>query len=332
MKQFKLAFIGAGNRANQVHYPAFADLPDVSIAAVCDIDPSRLKDTADRYGVAPEARYGDSVYAYRDMLRDIKPDGVAAIGNPEEMINIWRWCLENGFNLYIEKPMGLSLHQAQVLEALARRNGCVAAVALQRRATPVVMKLRDECMKRGPITHAMVRFYKCAPSDFLESRDHMMDDCVHSIDTLRWVCGGEAVRVSSVTRRVNTVDINYISATIEFNNGALGYLINSWTSGRRVFDIEMHAPGVCAEAEHETGGTLFADGDTKGVCYSAADCAGDERFEVYTGVKNLARDFIDCCRDRTRTPIAGFASTLKTMELAETILAQSILREKGFKE
>ena len=330
MSKFKMAFVGAGSRANQVHYPAFASLPDVEISGICDIDPGRLAETAGRYGVAQNARYGATVYAYRDMLRDLKPDGVAVIGNPEEMINIWRWCLENGFNLYIEKPMGLSLHQAQVLEALARRNGCVAAVSLQRRTTPVIMKLREECLKRGPITHAMVRFYKCAPGDFLESRDHMMDDCVHAIDTLRWACGGEAVRVSSITRRVGTVDINYISATIEFDNESVGYLINSWTSGRRVFDIEMHAPGVCAEAEHETGGTLYADGDTKGLYFTAADCAQDERFEAYTGVKLLARDFVDCCRDRAKVPMASFAGTLKTMEIAETILAQSILREKGF--
>lgn len=332
MEKFRMAFVGAGNRANLVHYPAFAGLEDVEIVGICDIDPVRLKETADRYNVPESARYGATVYSYRDMLREVKPDGVAVIGNPEEMINIWRWCLSNGYNLYIEKPMGLTLHQAQVLNALAERNGCVAMVSLQRRTTPVVMKLRDECLKRGPITHAMVRFYKCAMEDFMESRDHMMDDCVHAIDTLRWACGGEAVRVSSLTRRVNTLDINYISATIEFDNGAVGYLINSWSSGRRIFDIEMHAPGICAEVEHEKGGYLYADGDTEGVYYAASDCAGSDRFEDYTGVRLLARDFVDCCRDRSRKPMASFSSTLKTMEIAETILAQSILREKGLGE
>lgn len=330
MEKFRMAFIGAGSRANQVHYPAFSSLSDVEIAGICDIDSKRLSATADRYGVPQNARYGAGVYSYRDMLSDLKPDGVAAIGNPEEMINVWRWCLSNGYNLYIEKPMGLTLHQAQVLEALARRNNCVAAVALQRRTTPLVMRLRDECLKRGPITHALVRFYKCSPADFLESRDHMMDDCVHSIDTLRWACGGEAVRVSSVTRRVGTVDINYISATIEFDNGSVGYLINSWTSGRRIFDIEMHAPGICAQAEHETGGTLYADGDTQGVYLSAKDAAQDERFEALTGVKLLARDFVDCCKDPSKKPMTSFESSLKTMEIAEIILAQSILREKEF--
>lgn len=45
MKRFRLAFIGAGNRANLVHYPSFADLDNVEIVGVCDIDAQRLKNT-----------------------------------------------------------------------------------------------------------------------------------------------------------------------------------------------------------------------------------------------------------------------------------------------
>ena len=48
MKRFRLAFIGAGNRANLVHYPSFADLDNVEIVGVCDIDAQRLKNTCDK--------------------------------------------------------------------------------------------------------------------------------------------------------------------------------------------------------------------------------------------------------------------------------------------
>ena len=324
--KFRMAFVGAGSRATLVHYPAFAGLPDVEIAAICDIDPVALKAAADQYGVAEEHRYGDTVYAYREMIKKEKPDGVAVIGQPHLMIDLWIWCLRNGVNLYIEKPMGLSLHQAQLLDELARRNDCVATVSFQRRTTPVVMRLREECLRRGPIVHAMVRFYKCMLGDYLEARDHMMDDTVHAIDTLRWACGGEVVKVESHMNSVGSFDKNFISATLHFDNGAMGYLINSWSSGRRIFDIEMHAPEICAEVEHETGGYLYKDGDTKGEYYSAAECAGSADFHTLTGVTLLAQDFVDCCRDRTKTPMSSFASGVKTMELAEIILAQSTLK------
>ena len=324
--KFRMAFIGAGSRANQVHYPSFAACDGVEIAAICDIDRERLNSTADKYGVPPEMRWGDNVYSYREMLEKVKPDGVAIIGQPHIMFDLWIWALQHGFNVYTEKPLGITLHQAQLLCALAERHNCVTTVTLQRRTTPVVCRLRDECLKRGPITHALVRFYKCDQQDFVNARDHMMDDCVHSIDTLRWVFGDrEVVGLHSECRRIGTTDINYISAELKFEGGGTGYLLNSWSSGRRIFDIEMHAPGVCAEAEHERGGTLYADGDTKGVYTSAQEAAGDDRFHVYTGVQALAEDFAACCRDRSRAPLSPFSGALKTMEIAEKILAQAVL-------
>lgn len=327
-EKFRMAFVGAGNRANQVHYPSFANLPDVEIAGICDIDPERLKRTSEKYGVAQEKRWGDTVYAYRDMLQTLKPDGVAVIGPPHVMFDIWTWVLSQGINLYIEKPMGITAHQARVLHYLAEKNGSVAAVALQRRVTPVVMRLREKCLEHGPVTHALVRFYKCERREYLNARGHMMDDCVHSIDTLRWVFGDrEIVRIDSKCLRIGVHDINYISASLEFEGGGMGYLLNSWSSGRRIFDIEMHSPGACAEAEHETGGTFYENGDTKGVYISSSEAAGSEQFHVYTGVENLARDFVDCCRDRSRTLVSPFSNAVKTMETAEKILAQAILSE-----
>ena len=76
----------------------------------------------------------------------------------------------------------------------------------------MVVQLRDECLKRGPIVHAVCTFYKCNIEPYLQARDHMMDDGVHAIDTLRWMCGGEVVDIHSVTKRVQAPDINFISA------------------------------------------------------------------------------------------------------------------------
>lgn len=322
--KFRVAMIGAGSRANEVIYPAFHSLEDVDITAICDIDPERLKATADRYQI--ERRYGDNVYSYQTMIKEVKPDAVVAVGQPHIMYDIWAWCLSRGIDLYIEKPLALTLHQARSLACLAERNHCITQVSFQRRRTPVVEQLRDACLAHGPITHALCRFYKCDQHDFLGARDHMMDDCVHSIDTLRWICGGEIQAIESTTRRVGTSDINYISATLHFDNGSIGYLLNSWSSGRRIFAVEMHAPGVCAEVEHEKGGYLYENGDTEGVRYESTACAGSDEFFIYTGVQNAAREFVASCRTR-KQPASCFQDALKTMEAAEAILAQSTLRD-----
>ena len=335
MKKLKVVMIGAGGRANQVIYPSFADLRGegkIEIAGICDVNQNRLNATADKYDIAN--RYGmGGVDDYQKMIDEQKPDAAVVIGQPHVLFDIWMKCLEQGLHLYIEKPMGLSIHQARSLQAVAKRNNCVTQVSLQRRYTPMVMQMRDECLKKSAITHAFCKFYKCEVNkDFLGARDHMMDDCFHSIDTLRWICGSEVVKVESAAKRIGTVDINFISAVLHFENGAVGHLINSWSSGKRIFAVEMHSQGAFAEAEHETKGCLYVDGDVKGIEYDAQKCANSDKFHVYTGVYNAAKDFVDCCVNRLngyddKQPSSCFDDAVNTMKIAEIILAQALLNE-----
>lgn len=314
----RVVVIGAGKMANNVHYPSLATFDDVEIVGICDLDPERLSVTAERYAI--QHRYSD----YRKMIQEQAPDAVYVIGQPHIMYDIWIWCLANGLNLYIEKPMGITMHQAQMLAYLADKHDCITQVSFQRRTSPMVSLLRDECLKRGAINHAVCRFYKSSLQPYTQARDHMLDDTVHAIDTLRWLCDGEVVKIESATRRIQVPDINFISALLQFDNGAVGVLLNSWASGRRIFSVEMHAPDICAEAEHEGKGSLYADGDTAGVEYDAREVAGSKELYVYGGFRAKHREFIDCLK-AGKQPASNFADALKTMEVAEKILAQALL-------
>jgi len=317
-KKVRVAVIGAGDMANHVHYPSLASLPDVQIAAMCDVSADRLNSTADKYGI--EGRYTD----YRKMVEAIAPDAVYAIGQPHIFYDIWVWCLRQGLNLYIEKPMGITMHQARSLAYLAEKHGCITQVSFQRRSCPMVVMLREECLKRGPIVHAVCEFYKCDIQPYLEARDRLIDDGIHAVDTLRWMCGGEVVGIESVAKRVQVPDINFIAALMRFDNGAAGLLATSWTSGRRVFRVQMHSPGICAEAEHEGKGYLYADGDTKGVEYDAREVAGSDQLFVYGGFQAKHREFIDAVK-AGRQPSSHFGDAVKTMEVVEKLLAKALL-------
>jgi virulence factor len=316
----RIAMIGAGSMANSVHYPSLASFADVEIVAICDLDPARLATTADAYGV--EKRYID----YRAMIEECAPDGVYAIGQPHSMYDVWMWCLQQGQNLYIEKPMGITWHQARMLTHVAEQKGLITQVSHQRRSCPLLVKLRQECLTRGPITHAVCEFFKCEPTPYMEARDHMMDDCTHAIDTVRWVCGGEVVAIESHCKRVGVPDINWIGAMLQFDTGATGFVVNSWCSGRRIFRVQMHAPGIFVDADIDGKAHMYADGDRHGVEYDTADVAGSDAYYVFGGFRAKNREFIDSLKYGTDVTSSPFRDCLKTMEVAEKILAQALLR------
>jgi len=317
MDKVTVAFIGCGDMANQVHYPSLASFSDVEIVALCDIDTEKLNATGDKYGISN--RYTN----YQKMIEETSPSAVYAIGQPHVMYDVWMWCLKRGLNLYIEKPMGITLHQARALAYMAEKQGCITQVGFQRRVAPLLVQLKEQCLKHGSVVHAVCEFYKYSPQPYLEARDHMMDDGVHALDTLRWICGGEVQKILSVTRSISVPDINFISAILEFDNGSTGIMINSWTSGKRIFRVQIHAPGIWAEADPEDKGHLYQDGDTQGVEYDTKVVAGSDEFFVYAGFQAKNREFIDGLKLK-KQPGSNFSDALKTMEVAEKILAKAL--------
>lgn len=321
-KIVRIAMIGAGGVANAVHYPSLASFDDVAFAGICDLDSERLHTTADRYGI--DRRYSD----YRRMIEEVAPDGVYVIGPPHLMFDIWIWCLQQGLNLYIEKPMGLTWHQAQMLAELAERNTLITQVGHQRRSSPLLKKMHAACLERGPISHAVCEFYKYSISPTYGPRDHMMDDCVHAIDTVRWMCGGEVIDIDSHCKRIGTPDINWIGATLHFDNGASGFVINSWASGRRVFRVEMHAPGIFVDADVEGKATLYAEGDDDGQVYDVFEVAGGSTSWEAFGFRDKNREFIDSLKSGREVTSSPFRDCLKTMQVAEKILALALLNDE----
>ena len=318
LEQVRVAMVGAGSMANYVHYPSLASFPDVEIAAICDLNLERLNQTADKYRV--EKRYTN----YQEMIEQVAPDAVYVIGNPDVMYPIWTWCLSHGLNLYIEKPMGVTIHQARSLAYLAEQHGCITQVSFQRRTCPMVVMLREECLKRGPIVHAVCEFYKCNIVPYLEARDRITDDGIHALDTIRWMCGGEIVKIHSLTKRVQVPDANFLAALVEFDNGATGVTVTSWSSGSRVFRVEMHGPGIRVDAEHEGKGYLYADGSTTPVEYDTREVAGSDQLWVYGGFQAKNREFIDAVKTGGQ-PGSNFSDAVKTMEAADRMLAMALL-------
>lgn len=98
-------------------------------AAALDVDPQRGRAFAQRLGVAPDRAYGD----WREMLagESRRPDRVdlVTIATPNSTHHeIARAFLEAGFNVLCEKPMTVTVAEAEDIVATATRTGTICAV------------------------------------------------------------------------------------------------------------------------------------------------------------------------------------------------------------
>jgi myo-inositol 2-dehydrogenase/D-chiro-inositol 1-dehydrogenase len=105
----RLGLIGCGRVAQQCHLPALRALTSIELVAVADSDSARLGQVADRSGV--QRRYGD----YRAMLNDGGIDVVAVCAPPEFHAEMGLAVLDAGQHLFLEKPLALTVSDADRL-------------------------------------------------------------------------------------------------------------------------------------------------------------------------------------------------------------------------
>ena len=110
----RAAVIGAGQIARQ-HLSCLQELPDVQLAAVCDLSPAVAQAAAERHRV--QAWFTD----YRTMLREAKPDVVHVTTPPTSHFRLAMDSLEAGAHVIIEKPATVTFKE--LTQLADRANG-----------------------------------------------------------------------------------------------------------------------------------------------------------------------------------------------------------------
>lgn len=117
-KKVKIAMIGAGNIAG-THLDAYKRVPDAEIYAICDINPDRLKETSERFGITRCYNDVDTMLAECGSELDAADVCVWNCNHAECAIK----ALNAGLNVLCEKPMAYNTEQAIAMKEAADRNG-----------------------------------------------------------------------------------------------------------------------------------------------------------------------------------------------------------------
>ena len=226
----KYALIGCG-RVAPSHIKA-AKANNLDIVALCDIDMQKAADFAEENSVADAELFDD----YKRMLAEVKPDFVAIATWSGNHAEIAEYCALQGVNFVVEKPMAMSIAEADRVIAAAKKTGVTAGVCHQNRFNIAVQELRRavECDRFGKLSHGSVNIRWCRKEDYYNQDSWrgkwasdggaLMNQCIHGIDLLRWMMGDE---IESVYGSVRNSHHPYIEAedigvaVVNFKNGAV---------------------------------------------------------------------------------------------------------------
>lgn len=227
------ALIGCGRIAP--NHIAAAIENNLHIAALCDIDAPLAAALAVRFSLGDVPIYTD----HKRMLGDIAPALCAVATESGSHARIALDCIAAKSHVIVEKPMALSLTDADQMIGSAREKGVVLSVCHQNRFNKSIQKIRraveDGRFARMLYGTAHVRwhrgedYYKQAPwrGKWALDGGALMNQCIHNIDLLRWMLGDDVTEVFAYTENlvhpyIEGEDLGL--ALVRFANGALGLI------------------------------------------------------------------------------------------------------------
>ena len=328
----KYALIGCG-RVAPSHIKAAVE-NGFEIVAVCDIRDTNIDDMFARsiypQGAAEIRRYTD----YREMIKKERPE-LVSIALPSLLhAEAALFAIGEGVNVIIEKPIAMSMAEADAIVEAADRTGVTVGACHQNRFNKAVQEMRAalEAGRFGRLSHGAVTVRWSRGEDYYKQADWrgtwaadggaLMNQCIHGIDLLRWMCGDELISVYGVTRRalhdcMQAEDVG--AAVLTFANGVIATV--EGTVNLADDDLEEHLSLFGENGSVKLGGTSANDIEYwhfKDAPEETKDGFHEKTINVYgNGHTSLFRDVADAVA-QGRAPYVDARAGRRALE---TVLA-----------
>ncbi len=230
----KYALIGCGRIATN-HLKAAIN-NELEIVAVCDIIPEKMEALLAKHDLDESSgikRYTD----YNLMIEETGATLVSIATESGSHAEIALDCIDKGVNLIIEKPMAMSMADADKIIERSEAKGVKVSACHQNRFNVAIQEMRKavESGRFGKVSHGSIHvrwnrnkgYYDQAPwrGTWKQDGGALMNQCIHGIDLLRWMMGDEIEAIYGATRQqfhdyLEAEDVGM--AVIKFKNGAIG--------------------------------------------------------------------------------------------------------------
>lgn len=232
--KMRYALIGCG-RISANHVVA-AQKNGLDIVAICDLVPENMEDKQLKFKLSDTTKlYRD----YQELLQIEKPELVAIATESGKHARIALDCINAGCNVIIEKPIALSIKDADEIIEAAKNKQVKVCACHQNRFNKSIQKIYEAVKMRrfGKILYATAHIRWTRDHEYYDRAKWrgtweqdggaLMNQCIHDIDLIRWLMGDDIIEVMGMTDRLKH---DYIEAEdlgialIKFQNGGYGII------------------------------------------------------------------------------------------------------------
>ncbi len=241
MKKVRIGIIGCGGIANQKHFPALSEYPDLcEMVAFCDVIEEKAKEACEKYGAPGAKVYTD----YKELLKDETIDTVHVLTPNVAHSPITVAAFEAGKNVLCEKPMAHTTEAAQAMMDAWKKSGKKFTIGYQNRFRKDSQVLHAACeagdlgdiyfAKAHAIRRRAVPTWGVFPNKALQGGGPLIDIGTHALDITLWCMNNYDVEsvTGSVFHKLGSSELaaqdnmfgEWDPKTFEVEDSAFGYI------------------------------------------------------------------------------------------------------------
>ncbi|MGR8931462.1 MAG: Gfo/Idh/MocA family protein [Gammaproteobacteria bacterium] len=228
MSKLKCAVIGAGY-LGKFHAEKYANIKDCELVAVVDINPEAAKQVADTYGV-------EAMTDYQPLLGRIDAVSVVVPTSLHHMVS--KDFLNAGSHVLVEKPITVTVEEADELIAIAKEKNVILQVGHLERFNPAIRGL--DTMEEKPL---FIESHRLSPfNPRANDVSVVLDLMIHDIDIILALVDSEVERIDASGTAVLTQGTDIANARITFKNGSVANVTASRISMKMERKMRMFRP------------------------------------------------------------------------------------------
>jgi|SRR5690625_361715 len=231
----RIGLIGCGYIANK-HLNTIVQSDNILLTAVSDIQKEKMEEAVHSYQKNNKKNKPITLYEnYHDMLIDPKVDAVVIAVISGLHAEIAKKALKHGKHIIIEKPLALSLQDADEIIDLAQQYNKTVLVCHQLRYRPLIQKVKQLLEKGyfGELYLGVVSLRLNRSTDYYASAawrgtwekdgGMLVNQGIHLVDLLVWLMGDIHSVYGEIATRVKQKETEDVATgIITFDNSAKG--------------------------------------------------------------------------------------------------------------
>ena len=237
MVPVKVGVIGIGNMGWH-HARVLSLLKDADLVGVSDPDAQR--------GALATEQFGCRWFSdYRTMLQEVEAVCIAVPTLLHHSVGLA--CLEAGSHVLIEKPIAASQEEAAALIDAASRVGRLLQVGHIERFNPAFRELTKVVANEEVVVLEARRHSPHA--DRANDVSVVLDLMIHDLDLVLELASSSVVQLAAAGGRSSDGPIDYVNATLGFENGVVASLTASKMSHRKIRTLSAHCRASLVETD-----------------------------------------------------------------------------------